>query len=170
VAGEHVQQLDGSTGVVVRLHVVSGTAVRYNLTVADVHTFAVGTDQWVVHNCGGHTFTDEDNLLNHFSKHGAEVGADDPLAYQQQASDFFDEASNARRQARYMASVASDGRVRVIDTATGRFIAMTSDGRIITYFRDSRVIENPLRALWVVAKDAAQAEPWTLGWDGVGFR
>jgi hypothetical protein len=50
VPGERVQQLDGSVGVVVSLRVVAGTAVRYNLTVTDVHTFAVGADQWVVHN------------------------------------------------------------------------------------------------------------------------
>jgi RHS repeat-associated protein len=50
VPGEHVQQLDGSVGVVVNLQVVSGTAVRYNLTIQDVHTYAVGADLWVVHN------------------------------------------------------------------------------------------------------------------------
>jgi hypothetical protein len=49
--GEQVQRLDGSVGIVISLHVVAGTAVRYNLTVQDVHTFAVGADQWVVHNC-----------------------------------------------------------------------------------------------------------------------
>jgi hypothetical protein len=45
--GELVKRLDGSLGQVVALHVRSGSVVRYNLTVAQDHTFAVGADQWV---------------------------------------------------------------------------------------------------------------------------
>jgi Pretoxin HINT domain len=52
VSGEHVQMLDGSVGTVVKTVVVPGVDVRYNLTVQDLHSFAVGQDQWVVHNCG----------------------------------------------------------------------------------------------------------------------
>jgi RHS repeat-associated protein len=51
VSGEHVQMLDGSVGTVVKTVVVPGVDVRYNLTVQDLHSFAVGQDQWVVHNC-----------------------------------------------------------------------------------------------------------------------
>jgi hypothetical protein len=51
VPGKHVQQLDGGIGVVVGTHVVVGIDVRYNLTVQDMHTYAVGANQWVVHNC-----------------------------------------------------------------------------------------------------------------------
>ena len=50
--GEHVRRLDGTVGVVVGTQVVAGVAVRYNLTVANEHTYAVGTGLWVVHNTG----------------------------------------------------------------------------------------------------------------------
>ena len=50
--GERVQRLDGSVGVVLAVAVTLGAVVRYNLTVQDVHTYAVGVDCWVVHNCG----------------------------------------------------------------------------------------------------------------------
>ena len=50
--GEHVRRLDGSVGVVVAVTATPGQAVRYNLTVAQDHTFVVGQGQWVVHNCG----------------------------------------------------------------------------------------------------------------------
>jgi len=49
--GERVRRLDGTWGTVVALHVQSGSAVRYNLTVAEDHTYTVGAGQWVVHNC-----------------------------------------------------------------------------------------------------------------------
>jgi RHS repeat-associated protein len=48
--GVHVMQADGSYGVVAKLVVVPGAMWMYNLTVAQDHTYAVGTDQWVVHN------------------------------------------------------------------------------------------------------------------------
>jgi Pretoxin HINT domain len=48
--GEHVRRLDGSLGVVVAVTATPGQAVRYNLTVAQDHTFVVGQGQWVVHN------------------------------------------------------------------------------------------------------------------------
>ena len=54
--GEQIRQLDGGYGVVLALQHIFGVAVRYNLTVQDDHTYAVGADQWVVHNtdgCGG---------------------------------------------------------------------------------------------------------------------
>ncbi len=56
--GEQVQRLDGSYGVVVALRHLFGVAVRYNLTVAEDHTYAVGAAAVVVHNtddvgCGG---------------------------------------------------------------------------------------------------------------------
>lgn len=47
----HVLQADGSYGVVARLTLVPGTQAMYNLTVAQDHTYAVGTEQWIVHNC-----------------------------------------------------------------------------------------------------------------------
>jgi len=46
-------------------------------------------------------------------------------AYEQQASDFVDEAIQGQKQSRYMASVATDGRVRILDSVTGRFASLT---------------------------------------------
>jgi hypothetical protein len=51
--GDHALQLDGSIGTIVALQVVPGEQDMYDLTVSNVHTFAVGNGQWVVHNCGG---------------------------------------------------------------------------------------------------------------------
>jgi hypothetical protein len=50
---EPVQRADGSTATVVAIQVVPGTAAMWDLSVANVHTFAVGDAQMVVHNCGG---------------------------------------------------------------------------------------------------------------------
>jgi RHS repeat-associated protein len=49
-AGMHVLRADGSFGLVTNWKRVPGTAVMYNLTVQQDHTFVVGLDQWVVHN------------------------------------------------------------------------------------------------------------------------
>jgi hypothetical protein len=48
--GEQVQRLDGSTATVMKLEVVPGEEDRYDLTVSNIHTFAVGEGQVVVHN------------------------------------------------------------------------------------------------------------------------
>jgi hypothetical protein len=53
--GNEVQLLDGATATVIGLKIVPGTAAMYDLTVSNVHTFAVGDGQFVVHNC---TLTD----------------------------------------------------------------------------------------------------------------
>jgi hypothetical protein len=49
--GMHVLEADGQYGVVATLTMVPGGMWMYNLTVAQDHTYAVGLDQWVVHNC-----------------------------------------------------------------------------------------------------------------------
>ncbi len=51
--GEQVVRLDGTTATVTALRVVPGAATMYNLEVSQVHTFAVGFGQYVVHNCDG---------------------------------------------------------------------------------------------------------------------
>jgi RHS repeat-associated protein len=53
--GEQVIQLDGSLATVAAVRVVSGTATMYNLTVSHLHTFAVGSGAYVVHNTCGPT-------------------------------------------------------------------------------------------------------------------
>lgn len=52
IPGEKVLKLYGNLGIVVKFEIVLGQAVRYNLTVKDLHTYAVGVNQWVVHNTG----------------------------------------------------------------------------------------------------------------------
>ncbi len=56
--GMHVRRADGSYGIVAKLVVVPGAKWMYNLTVAQDHTYAVGLNQWIVHNI------DCDNTLN----------------------------------------------------------------------------------------------------------
>ncbi len=51
-SGEAVVTLDGQRGMVVSTQAVAGYAEMDNLTVADDHTYAVGSGQWVVHNVG----------------------------------------------------------------------------------------------------------------------
>ena len=50
--GEPVRLLDGATATVEAVRVVAGAADMWDLTIADVHTFAVGDAQAVVHYCG----------------------------------------------------------------------------------------------------------------------
>ena len=65
--GEQVQRLDGSYGVALR-HIF-GVAVRYNLTVADDHTYAVGAAAVVVHNtCGGSGNSPDNPVVVEMSK------------------------------------------------------------------------------------------------------
>ncbi len=49
--GEPVRLLDGATATVVALHTLPGVGPMWDLSLADVHTFAVGDVQVVVHNC-----------------------------------------------------------------------------------------------------------------------
>ena len=51
--GEKVRRADGSTATVVSLLIVPGAADMWDLTVSNVHTFAVGSGAYVVHNCTG---------------------------------------------------------------------------------------------------------------------
>jgi len=53
VVGMHVVRLDGTAGVVQSMLLVTQPERMYNLGVADAHTFFVGDDQWLVHNCLG---------------------------------------------------------------------------------------------------------------------
>ena len=49
--GERVVRADGTTATVAAVRAVAGAAAMYDLTVGTVHTFAVGNDRYVVHNC-----------------------------------------------------------------------------------------------------------------------
>lgn len=58
--GEPVVQLDGATATVVAIHAVAGAADMWDLTVSNVHTFAVGVGKYVVHNNKVCQVTDRD--------------------------------------------------------------------------------------------------------------
>jgi hypothetical protein len=68
--GDQVQRLDGTTATVVGLKIIDGTAFMYDLTVSNVHTFAVGTSQFVVHNCDGGVDEGEVDLYGRKAKEG----------------------------------------------------------------------------------------------------
>lgn len=51
--GDAIRQADGTTGMVQAVVVVERRLPMYNLTIAEAHTFFVGDQQWLVHNCGG---------------------------------------------------------------------------------------------------------------------
>ena len=48
--GMHVRKANGSYGVVTQLVIVPGAMWMYNLTIAQDHTYVVGSGQWIVHN------------------------------------------------------------------------------------------------------------------------
>ena len=50
--GEPVREADGRAATVVAVRVVPGAASMWDLTVSNVHDFAVGDGAFVVHNCG----------------------------------------------------------------------------------------------------------------------
>jgi Pretoxin HINT domain len=51
--GMHIVEANGQTGIVSGWKVVPGVMTMYNLEVALDHTFVVGMEIWVVHNCDG---------------------------------------------------------------------------------------------------------------------
>jgi RHS repeat-associated protein len=50
--GEPIVRAAGGSAVVVALRVVPGAGPMWDLTVSQMHTFTVGTGEYVVHNCG----------------------------------------------------------------------------------------------------------------------
>jgi hypothetical protein len=57
-AGETIRRLDGTTGTLFAVVVASRDGRMWDLTVKGVHTFAVGTGGWVVHNCAADDLVD----------------------------------------------------------------------------------------------------------------
>lgn len=64
--GDHIQQADGTTGVVQAVVFEAIDQVMYNLTVADAHTFFVGDGTWLVHNSCSSFFLDGVTLTHVF--------------------------------------------------------------------------------------------------------
>lgn len=50
--GDKIKQADGTTGVVANVITLQQTREMFNLTVSEAHTYYVGQDGWLVHNCG----------------------------------------------------------------------------------------------------------------------
>ncbi len=67
--GEPVRQADGHTATVVSVRGVAGAADMWDLTVANVHTFAVGSGAFVVHNCGDQVRAAADRMNNAVRDH-----------------------------------------------------------------------------------------------------
>jgi hypothetical protein len=50
IIGNEIASLDGSNGTVEAIVVEARTEIMYDLTVEEVHTFAVGQGEWMAHN------------------------------------------------------------------------------------------------------------------------
>jgi RHS repeat-associated protein len=79
--GNEVQLLDGATATVVGLKIVPGTASMYDLTISNVHTFAIGDGQFVVHNCNGAASFAQSRAGELFSQGKAAAEAVNPKAW-----------------------------------------------------------------------------------------
>ncbi len=66
--GEPVRLLDGRTAIVVATVVVPGAADMWDLTVSNVHDFAVGSGMFVVHNCSRPVDPADQAKLDRFSQ------------------------------------------------------------------------------------------------------
>ena len=60
--GEPVQEADGRVATVEAVRVVPGVASMWDLTVSNMHDFAVGSGAFVVHNCGVSASSYEDRV------------------------------------------------------------------------------------------------------------
>ncbi|MGH7485127.1 MAG: polymorphic toxin type 28 domain-containing protein [bacterium] len=67
--GEPVQQANGSVATVVAVRGVPGAADMWDLTVSNLHDFAVGTGAYVVHNCGDQVKAAADSMNNAVRDH-----------------------------------------------------------------------------------------------------
>ncbi|MCE7989944.1 MAG: hypothetical protein DYG89_53025 [Caldilinea sp. CFX5] len=68
--GDLVRRLDGSAGDVEAVTVEERPQVMYNLTVAVAHTFFVGEQQWLVHNCSSSVVRYGDKASGTNNHHG----------------------------------------------------------------------------------------------------
>jgi hypothetical protein len=118
--GESVRLLNGGVATVVALHAVPGVGAMWDLSLDATHTFAVGTAQAVVHNCGG-AFGTEDTK---FSEHITDTHGD--AQYQRVQRDY--EASKGRLQSTktYFKGMSNDSAMDAVKEAWGNRSA-TSD-------------------------------------------
>lgn len=72
--GEQVVCEDGASATVVAVAVRPGAADYYNLTVSNLHTYAVGIGRYVVHNCGTASTIDEQTSQLDKDRPGVVIG------------------------------------------------------------------------------------------------
>jgi hypothetical protein len=74
--GEPVVQLDGTTATVETIRSVAGAAEMWDLTVSNLHTFAVGAGEYVVHNCDSSKvdFGDDRQIQEKYDEHAKDFG------------------------------------------------------------------------------------------------
>lgn len=116
----------------------------YNLTVAQDHTYAVGSAQWIVHNCTPTAGLNSDDpgsikgfsktLAAHYKAHGAENGinATNADTYNQKAMDFM--KGNPTGEEEQIWNPVT-GQLYRYDPVTGLFGVYSIDqGRMVTFF------------------------------------
>lgn len=113
-------------------------APMWDLSLASVHTFAVGDVQAVVHNCttelpASETWNSKrpNTLAKHFADHGADFGATSPEDYANQASRFL----HSSQERGLETLVTNDGSLMVYDPASNTFGAYNGDGTTQTFFK-----------------------------------
>jgi RHS repeat-associated protein len=75
--GDLVRRLDGRMGDVEAVIVEERQQVMYNLTVAEAHTFFVGEQQWLVHNCD---YVYGEHVLKRMADNPSDLGHNFPTA------------------------------------------------------------------------------------------
>ena len=140
--GAQVRRLDGSYGAVTRVVLAVRVQPMYNLTVATAHTFFVGDDGWLVHNCGGGVQLRPKNgnklsqqIKRWREKTGAQGGANEFLEY---ASNL---ATEAQKAGTYVTGEVGKG-ANALGEATiyrrGNEFIVEQDGKIMSYVADAK--------------------------------
>lgn len=142
--GMHVLEADDGYGVIARIALAPGTLWMYNLTVAQNHTYAVGSAQWIVHNCAltAGLNSDDPGSINgfsdildaHYKAHGAENGtnATSPDGYNQKAIDFI--KGNPTGEEKQIWNPVT-GKLERHDPVTGLSgVYSIDEGRMVTFF------------------------------------
>ena len=140
-AGDEIYLLDGSTAVITgsELEQLSETIKVYNLEVADFNTYFVGDKAILVHNeCKGNWAdggrgSGEQNSLDHYDKHGGEVGARDYEDYLRKAKAFANTVLSKKIKGRYISGY-TDGVYRY--NYNGKYIDLVFNGieHLIVFF------------------------------------
>jgi hypothetical protein len=136
-AGDSLIGRDGTVSCIAAVSVDHFRGTVYNLSVASIHNYAVGTHGILVHNKSapntgrwskGGFDSAVDSLNYHYTKHGAEVGAVDAAQYLRKAEAFAQNLKGAKRS-RVPGSTPGVIRYRKL----GKYIDIDSEGNIISF-------------------------------------